>query len=383
MPSMPGAAADRARRIFACGARLFCALSIVVCVLVPGARAMPTEAMLLDRLCSQSLRANEEDRLYGLISITVRATIKYRGGVFSPDLIDDSVQDSLATILEACPTLAATDPTQRLGMAVGLISDATVKRMQNPRAGYSDRQTDRATAADLSQELSSLEIDAWLNALPARDRALAVFLYASNVTADEMAGAVGMPSTALATAFRGAKNSMLHFFRDEWGSVLPPPIPPGPAMEYQLAGASLADLLKADPTRPAAAPAMRITGISSDIYAGWSLLATVTGLPPERGLDFAGPILVEPNTPGRKRMIVVGVDEIGDPHDTPRRFLLKAFGIDADHDGAGLRDTFRLGPVIDNPQARQTLANRGLTAIETARCLWFDYGTARDPGLCR
>ena len=41
------------------------------------------------------LRPNEEDRLFGLISVTVRATIKYEGGV-SPDLIDDAVQTGSA-----------------------------------------------------------------------------------------------------------------------------------------------------------------------------------------------------------------------------------------------------------------------------------------------
>jgi hypothetical protein len=83
-------------------------------------------------------------------------------------------------------------------------------------------------------------------------------------------------------------------------------------------------------------------------------------------------------------MIVVGLEEISDPHDASRRFLLKAFAIDADKDGAGLRDGFHLGSAtVDNAEARQTLRNPNLAAIETARCLWHDYGTAADPGFCR
>jgi DNA-directed RNA polymerase specialized sigma24 family protein len=391
MPSKPDATPRRVACIFARGAMRRCALALVlglaasagVIGLVASARAdaPSADAALLGGLCADTLRPNEEDRLYGLISITVRATIKYRGGVFSPDLIDDSVQDALGALLDACPKIVAAAEAQRLGMAVGVISDATVNRMADPKSGYSDRQTERASAADLSEELSSQEIDAWLDALPARERALALLLYASNVTREEMADAVGLSLPALAVAFRGAKIDLLKFFREEWIDAPPPPTQPSPGMEYREAGVPLADLIRPDSGRAFTA---HITGISGDIFAGWSLLATLPGLPADRNLDLAQPILVEPDRPGRKRMIVVGADEIGSPHELPRRFLLKAFAIDGDREGAGLHDTFRFSAAaLDNPQAQQTLRNPSLTSIEIARCLWFDYRTGVDPGLCR
>lgn len=127
---------------------------------------------------------------------------------------------------------------------------------------------------------------------------------------------------------------------------------------------------------------MPITGISRELYSGWSLLATVSGLPPDRGLDLREPVLLEPDVPGRKRMIAVAADEITRPGDKFRRFLVKAFAIDADQEGSGYRDTFHFGPAVDNPAALHTLRNGNLSTIETARCLWHDYG-GRDPGLCR
>ena len=345
------------------------------------AQERPAAAMLLDRLCADTLRANEEDRLFGLISLTVRATIKYDGGVFSPDLIDDAVQRALGALTHACPQIAATDDYQRLGKAVELARDATINRLQDAKAGYSAMQTEQATAADLSQELSAQEIDAWLDALPARQRSLALLLYASGLTQQEMANAVGLPPPTLAAGFRSVKTDLLRFFRADSDNAPPPPVSSGRAIEYREAGQGLAGLLKPDPARPATA---RITGISSDVYAGWSLLATVTGLPPDRSLEIGEPILVEPDGPGKKRMIVVASEEISEPRGTPRRFLLKAFAIDADKEGSGLRDSFHLGAAaVDNAQARQTLGNRNLAAIEIARCLWHDYGTAGDPGLCR
>jgi hypothetical protein len=364
--------------------RLFCALALAGGLLAPAqaqAQQRPAAAMLLDRLCADRLRPNEEDRLFGLISIAVRATIKYEGGVFSPDLIDDSIQDGLGALIEACPRIAATEDAYRLGKAVDLVRDATIERMQDAQADYSDKQTEKATAADLSEELSAPEIDAWLGALPARQRAIALLLYASGLTREEMADAVGLPPLALAAEFRGVKTDLLKFFREESVGPPPPAIPPAPAIEYREAGPTLAGLLTPGPARPAAA---RITGISSDVYAGWSLLATVSGLPADRSLDFDAPILIAPDGPGKRRMIVVALDEISDPHDADRRFLLKAFAIDGDKEGAALHDSFHLGAAaVDNPQAQQTLRNRSLAAIETARCLWYDYGTAGDPGLCR
>jgi hypothetical protein len=38
---------------------------------------------------------------------------------------------------------------------------------------------------------------------------------------------------------------------------------------------------------------------------------------------------------------------------------------------------------VDNPQALNTLRNSGLAAIEVARCLQYNYGTAEDPGFCQ
>lgn len=382
MPFKPGAAPAPARRFSACCARLCCALTLAGGWLAAAqAEQRPEAALLLDRLCAQALRPNEEDRLFGLISITVRATIKYEEGVFSPDLIDDSVQDALGALIEACPQIAATDDAHRLGRAVELARDATIQRLQDGEARYSDGQTQRATAADLSEELSLPEIDAWLDGLPPRQRALALFLYASDVRREEIAAAVGLPPAALAAAFRGVKDDLLKFFRQESDSAPAPAIPPPPAIEFREAGQTLAGLLAPAPERSAAA---RITGISRDIYAGWSLLAAVSGVLPERSVELDEPILIAPDLPGKRRMIVVALDEISDPHDDPRRFLLKAYAIDADKEGAGLHDDFHLAAAaVDNPQARQTLRNPSLASIETARCLWRDYGTAGDPGLCR
>lgn len=379
MPSKSGAARSRTRCSVATG--MFYALALTAVLPAMAWAQQPPAAVLLDRLCADALRPNEEDRLFGMISLTVRATIKYQGGVFSPDLIDDSVQDGLGAMIEACPKISATDSPQRLGMAVELIRDATTKRLRDRKTGYSDKETLKATAADLSQELSSPEIDAWLNALPARERALALLLYASGMTREDMAAAVGLSPAALDIGYRSVKSDLLKFFREEWSSAPPPPIPSAPAMEYREAGQPLAGLLK--PDLPPAMAA-RVTGISRDIYAGWSLLATVTGLPADRSLDLDAPILLAPEGAGRKRMIAVGLDEIGDPHDQTRRFLVKAYAIDADAEGAGLHDAFRLGAAgIDSPEVHRTLGNPNLAAIEITRCLWHDYGTAGDPGLCR
>lgn len=358
----------------------------------PAQPVRPAAAVLLDRLCAKTMLPNEEDRLFGLISLAVRTTIKYEGGLFDPDLIDDSMQDALAAITAACPQLAATDDAYRLGRAVDLARDATLNRLHDRGADYSDRQVEKATAADLSEELSAHEIDAWLDDLPPRQRALALFLYASHLSDQQMADAVGLPPSGLAAGFREVKDGLLKFFRAEPNAipaVANPPDPSRPAMQYSLAGPSLAALLKPDAKQPAPEPALpaatvRITGISRDFYAGWSLLATVSGLPPDQSLDIPEPILVAPDRPDRRRMIVVAAGEISDPHDKPRRFLLKAYAIDAAKDGASLGDSFQLAAaMIDNPQAQLTLHNHTLAAIEVARCLWHDYGTAGDPGMCR
>lgn len=380
MPSRPGAAASPRSRFSGAGKRLLWGLAIAA-ALLPTAHAAerPAAAVLLDRMCAQKMRANEEDRLYGLISLTVRTTIKYEGGVFSPDLIDDAVQDALGAMLDACPQIAKTKDAERLGTVIELIRDATISRLQDEDAGYSDKQTEKATAADLSEELSAPEIDSWLDALTARQRALALFLYASEPTQDEIADAIGLPPDAVAAASRGVKDDLLKFFRADWTAA--PPAPRDRAIQHDAAGQDLAALLVPNSTVAASA---RVTGISRDIYAGWSLLATVTGLPGDRNLELGAPILLAPDEPGHRRMIAVAVDEISDPHDKIRRFLVKAFAIDGDREGAGLRDSFHLAAVrIDNAAAQQTLRNRSLACIETARCLWHDYGTADDPGLCR
>lgn len=369
-----------------------CLLWMAAIVLAwPGAaaaqHARPVAAVLLDRLCAKTMRPNEEDRLFGLISLAVRTTIKYEGGVFDPDLIDDSTQDALAAITNACPQFAATGDAYRLGRVVDLARDATLQRMYDPEADYSDQQVEKATAADLSEELSAHEIDAWLDALPPRQRAVALFLYASRLGDRQMADAVGLPPAALDEGFQQAKTGLLKFFRAEPDAVPSASDPPaGRAMAYSLAGQSLADLLNPQSNQPGyqRAAAVRITGISSHFYAGWSLLATVTGLPSEQSLEIPEPILVVPDQPEKQRMIVVAADEISDPHDTPRRFLLKAYAIDGEKEGASLNDGFHLaGATTDNPQAQLTLHNRTLAAIEVARCLWHDYGTAGDPGMCR
>jgi DNA-directed RNA polymerase specialized sigma24 family protein len=402
MRSGPGAAPHPARRI-SIGSLLLMLGAAAAGVLptVTAAAERPQAAVILERLCTDRLRANEEDRLYGMISLTVRATIKYQGGVFSPDLIDDAVQDGLGELLANCARLAGTDDPLRLGMAVELIRNATYKRLADADAGYSSAQTEKATAADLSQELSSPEIDAWLGALPPRQRTLALFLYASGLSRDEIAQAAGLPPHGVSTGFREVKANLLKFYRQEWESPPPPPLPRSPALEYREADQDLASLLTrsaATPpaTSPAPAPAspapphprprpdIRITGISSDFYAGWSLLATVTGLPADRRLEIAEPVLLVPDAPGRRRMAAVAAEEISDPKDATRRFLIKAFAIDAELDGSGLHDTFHLGAAgLDNQRARETLRNRSLAAIEVAHCLWYDYGTAPDPGLCR
>jgi DNA-directed RNA polymerase specialized sigma24 family protein len=214
MPSKPiSAARSASARFFGYGMRLGCAL-VAAGGMVAGvaagllgaapaaAQQRPDAAIVLERLCAETLRPNEEDRLFGLISLTVRATIKYHGGIFSPDLIDDAVQDSLYAITGACRQLAATDDPHRLGRAVELARDATLKRMQDAKAGYNVRQTEKATAADLSQELSAPEIDAWLDALPARQRVLALLLYAAGQTPQEMADAAGLPVAPKSTALR-------------------------------------------------------------------------------------------------------------------------------------------------------------------------------------
>ena len=378
----------------------------------------PQAVGLLDRLCAQTLRTNEEDRLYGMISLAVRATIRYRGGAFRPDVIDDAVQDSLDAMIDDCVELTDADASKRLNMAVEMISDATTKVLVDFKAAqasgdkdnpYARRPADNLTAADLSEELSSQEIDQWLESLPPRQRALTLFLYASDVTPKEISTAVGEPPGALARELGASKSDLLHIFNEEWVEPVAG-TRAAPAMSYRETGEGLATLMKgmgtpprsptppaatpaADEESPAAAPAertndgalpsLRVTGISDDLYAGWSLLATARNLPPGQRIAITQPFLLEPDNAGVKRMLVTNIVEIGDPNAATRRFLLKAYAIDAESDAAGLRESFHVGAPLSNEEAEKTLANPHLSSIEVARCLWHDFGTGQDPGLCR
>lgn len=394
----------------------------------------PQSVDLINRLCAQTLRANEEDRLYGLISLTVRGTMTYRGATFEPDVIDRSVQNSLDSLIEDCPELTEAEPDKRLVMTVEMISDATTKVLQEPQPAAAPDATQgegttpggavttrgrgrlrsaarkplaRATAADLSEELSSQEIDQWLDSLPPRQRALSLFLYASDVTPEQVAEAVGEPPGAVRRQDGASKTDLLRVYHEDWQE--PPTGPragPAPAMTFSESGDGFAALMKAAATPPpatgtdtappaAAAPAdgkaltdgalssLKVTGISSDLYAGWSLLATARDLPAGQRVAVTEPFLLDPDNPAIKRMLVTGVAEIGDPNAPVRRFLLKAYAIDAGKDAAGLRDGFHVGAPLTNEEARKTLANPDLSSIEIARCLWHDFGTGPDPGLCR
>ena len=130
-------------------------------------------------------------------------------------------------------------------------------------------------------------------------------------------------------------------------------------------------------------PSLKVTGISDDLYSGWSLLATGYNLPRDQRVSINRPVMLEPDGTGVKRMLVVDIAEIGDPRAATRHFLLKAYAIDAEKEAAGLRDSFHVGAALDNEEAKKTLANSSLSSIEVARCLWHDFGTGQDPGLCR
>lgn len=375
-----------------------------------------SDATLIDRLCAKDLRANEEDRLYGLISLTVRDTLGYDKIRITAPVVDEAVQESLDDLIKDCPRIAKADDARRLGMAVETIQRATLARARE-RAGaepgkgppgiertaaersevHTLREINRhlrrpagmATAADLSEELSSWEIDAWLDGLPPKERALSLFQYASNVTPQEVAHAIGIPVAAVRHDSMLARGRLLSYFREE-ESGTPPPSASGSAIEYREAGTPLTGLIDVsnDESKsggPEPSPvAVRINGISSDLYAGWSLLATVTGLPADQSLDIHGPVMLAAGSgDGERRLIVTRAVEITKPSATIRRFLLKAYTIDGENGGVGYRDTLHLvANHIDNPGALRTLGNSQLANIEIARCLWHDYGKAPDPGLC-
>ncbi|HEX3883066.1 MAG TPA: hypothetical protein VHW66_10435 [Stellaceae bacterium] len=372
-------------------------------------------AVLLERLCADNLRHNEEDRLYGLISFTVRSTLAYAKSKFTAADIDDIVQDALDALIKACPRIVATDRAHRLGVVIDAIQDLATRRMaerrqpgrgdatgmagEGPPESAEDRRIQRRagaplgkpSAADLSQELTSAEIDAWLDALPPLERALALFQFASDVTPKDIADALGIAPPALRKDVAATKTSLLGFFREqEDGSAGGGA--PAPPIQYREAGASVATLLAADTAPPGTAPAppgppgptLRVTGISIDLYAGWSLLALATGLPPDKGLDIVAPIVLTTGGDHPRRVIVVAAAEITRPDAPIRRYLLRAYAIDGDGAGIGFHDLLHLAPGgIDNAEAERTLRTQGLANIEIARCLWHDYGTGPDPGLCR
>jgi len=387
----------------------------------------PQSIDIIDRLCAQSLRTNEEDRLYGMISLTVRATISYRGGDPQRSIVDDAVQNSLDALLHECTALKAAAPAKRLDLAVNVISDSTTKvlaraaearRTRDKDSPYLRKPSGKVTAADLSEELSSQEIDQWLESMPPRERALSLFLYASNVTPRDIAEAVGEKPAGLSRRLDAGRTNLMHIFDENWQEPAAGGTRSGPAMQFTESGQGFAALMKptavpsaapapaenvpagnapaadaAPPVREAApgqAPsagsglgALKVTGISDVIYSGWSLLATARDLPRGQRVSVTQPFLLEPDSPHVKRMLVTDIAEIGDPNADTRRFLLKAYAIDADKDAASVRDSFHLGAPLANDEARKTLANPTLSSIEVARCLWHDFGTGPEPGLCR
>lgn len=374
-------------------------------------------AVLLGRLCDDTLRHNEEDRLYGLISFTVRATLSYDRRKFTASEIDDTVQDGLDQLLRDCPRIEATDRAHRLGLVIEAIQALALQRIearkhrpsraerlaagegdpQSPPLSREERRLARRAAkplgtpnaADLSQELTSAEIDAWLDGLPPMQRALALFQYASDVTPQDEEAALGIAPLALRKDATAAKTNLMSFFHEDEEAA--PNVAPSPPIQYREAGTTVAKLLEvsataAGPPSPTAAPGptLRITGISADLLAGWSLLAVATGLPPDKGLDIVAPItLAVGEGDKQRRVLVVAADEITRPDAPIRRYLLKAYALDGDGQGVGFHDVLHLVPGGVSADVEKTLHMPGLANIEIARCLWHDYGTGPDPGLCR
>jgi len=355
----------------------------------PAAAAGPepwSEGVMLRRLCGDGLRPNEEDRLFGMISLTVRSTIRYEGAKVSEELVGGAAEDAVSGLIAACPRLLAAAERQRLGIAIEVIRDATRQRIaqgkEAPTRRLAARMPGRKTAADLSEALTPHEVDAWLDGLPPRQRALALFLYASDVTAKEEAEALGLPLAAVSAGAARSRQGMLSYFRDgeDGAATLARTRKAAPDGAAPSSFAALLEPARAEGAAPPAA--VRITGISPDLYAGWSLLAAVTGLPREQTLGVAAPFVVERDG-GGKRLIVTASAEITKPEAATRRFLLKAYTIDGDT-GVGLHETLHFAAAtVDNPEALKTLANPNLSNVEIARCLWHDYRKADDPGLCR
>jgi hypothetical protein len=226
-------------------------------------------------------------------------------------------------------------------------------------------------------------------------RALALFQYASDVAPQEEEAALGVAPMVLRKDSTAAKTNLMSYFHEEEGGTPNPAATP--SIQYREAGTQVAKLLEVNATAAGApnpngpnpnslpGPTLQITGISADLYAGWSLLATASGLPPDKGLDIVAPVMLAVGDGDkRRRVLVVAADEITRPDAPVRRYLLKAYAIDGDGQGVGFHDTLHLVPGgIGNPEAERTLRTPGLANIEVARCLWHDYGTGPDPGLCR
>jgi len=107
-------------------------------------------------------------------------------------------------------------------MVIEIARDITSKLLRDTSRDYSPQQLEKATAADLSQELSTPEIDAWLDGLPPRQRAVALFLYASDVQPSEVAAATGLPPDSVGRAVDTTKINLLQFFRDDADSAIQP-----------------------------------------------------------------------------------------------------------------------------------------------------------------
>jgi hypothetical protein len=116
------------------------------------------------------------------------------------------------------PNLTAADAAKRADVAIDVISDTPTRVLETDAAARKGgdkesrsprRPAVKVTAADLSQELSSQEIDQWLDPPPPRERALSLFLYASNVTPKEITEAAGEEPGAIAHQLSASRADLL------------------------------------------------------------------------------------------------------------------------------------------------------------------------------
>ncbi len=293
----------------------------------------------------KSCATTEEDSaLYGLISLTSSALppLASDAAKFRADQLDDYVQDALDKVSKDCPRIVTLNPARRLsGAVIADIRNAALRRLeeskhpvQSAAASPLDRieaaelkeerklqrrasgPLGKATAADLSQELTSWEIDAWLDGLPPLQRTMALFEYASDVTPKDVAEALGVTEPTLKRDALGARARLLSYIHEDDDNALAPSS--RKPMEYRIAGMPIGGLMQPLPAPGVPRPSLRITGISTDLYAGWSLLATVVGLPSDKGLDLAGPMMVATDGTGERRMIVTAVASSKSPNPTTR-----------------------------------------------------------------